>query len=278
MKTKTSYGIALARYNKAANNNVEILLIKKRYTYQFFELVMAHYKRNDMKYIKYMFDNMSYSEKMDIMSMQFSRMWYKINHSDPERFYNIVDIYKHNNFSNTPIDQKYSEADQYKLYIEKKNKFEKNFGKDGGKRLRTLIHQSNDAKVIWEMPKGGKNSDESNIDCAIREFYEETSIKSNKYRILYDVNPLVDSFVDNDIIYKTVYYIATLRDVNENFIPSINYRNFSQVTEVEEIKWVSLAEIKFFNMPPFMNNRLLTLYKSIIKIFKKKNKFSKSLI
>jgi 8-oxo-dGTP pyrophosphatase MutT (NUDIX family) len=277
MKTKTSYGIALAKYNKAANNNVEILLIKKRYTYAFFELVMAHYKKGDLKYIKYMFDNMSYSEKIDIMSMQFSRLWSRIHHSDPERFYNIVDVYKNNNFSNSTIEQRYSEAEQYKLYIEKKNKFEKSFLKDGGKKLRTLIHQSSDAKVIWEMPKGGKNGNESNIDCAIREFYEETSVKSNKYRILHDVPPLIDSFVDNDIIYKTVYYIAMLRN-NDNFAPSINYRNFSQVTEVEEIKWVSLAEIKFFNMPPFMNNRLILLYKKIIKIFKDKNKFSHSLV
>jgi 8-oxo-dGTP pyrophosphatase MutT (NUDIX family) len=278
MKTKTSYGIALARYNKNANNNVEILLIKKRYTYHFFELVMAHYKKGDTKYIKHMFDNMSYSEKMDIMSMQFSRMWHRIYFSDPERFYNIVDVYKNANFANTPIEQRHSESEQYKIYIEKKNKFEKSFLKDGGKKIRTLINQSIDSKVIWEMPKGGKNANESNIECAIREFYEETSIKSSKYMILYDVPPLVDSFVDNDIIYKTVYYMATLREGNDNFKPYINYRNFSQVTEVEEIKWVSLAEIKFFDMPSFMNNRLITLYKKIIKIFKNKNKFSKSLI
>ena len=278
MKTKTSYGIALCRYNKNANNNIEILLIKKRYTYHFFEIVMAHYKKGDNNYIKHMFDNMSYAEKIDIMSMQFSCMWQRIYQANPERFYNIVDVYKNSNFSNSPIEQRYSESENYKLYIEKKNKFERNFLKDGGKKLRTLINQSSDSKVIWEMPKGGKNANESNIECAIREFYEETSIKSNKYRILYDVPPLIDSFVDNDIIYKTVYYMAALREGNDNFKPCINYRNFSQVTEVEEIKWVSLAEIKFFDMPSFMNNRLMILYKKIIKIFKNKNKFSNSLI
>jgi len=278
MKTKTSYGIALCKYNKNANNNVEILLIKKRYTYQFFGLVMGHYKKNDTKYIKYIFDNMTYAEKMDIIGMQFNRMWYRIYHNDPEKFYSIVDIYKNANFANSPIEQRYSESEIYKLYIEKKNKFEKNFVKDCGKKLRILIHQSTDAKVIWEMPKGGKNGNESNIECSIREFYEETSIKFSKYKILHDVAPLVDAFVDNEIIYKTVYYVAILREGNDNFIPSINYRSFSQITEVEEIKWVSLAEIKFFGMPSFMNNRLLMLYNKIIKIFKNRSKFSKSLI
>lgn len=282
MKTKTSYGIALCRYNKEKNNNVEILLIKKRYSYHFLSFVMGFYKKNDNKYIKHLFDNMSFSEKIDILGMQFSQMWYRIWLNNPEKYYNITDVYKNTDFANHPIKNKYSNAEIYKLFFQKKSRFENNFLKDKGLKLRNMILQSNDAEILWEMPKGGKQSiigkpfsSESNIDCAMREFYEETSIENDKYKILYDIAPLIDSFVDNDTNYKTVYYIATLYPQYQDLTPKIDFKNFEQITEVKQIKWVSLAEVKFFNLTQVVHNRLIKLYANVIKKFKKYNKFKK---
>lgn len=277
MKTKISYGISLCKYNKEKNNNVEILLIKKRYSYHFLSFVMGHYKKNDNKYIKHLFDNMSFSEKIDILSMQFSQMWYRIWLNNPEKFYNITDVYKNTNFSTRTIEHKFSNAEIYKLFFQKKIRFENNFLKDGGAKLREILVSSNEAEILWEMPKGGKNINinETNIDCAIREFYEETSICSTQYKILYDVPPLVDSFIDNETIYKTVYYIAILRDKSINLVPKIDYRNFDQIIEIKQIRWTSLADIKFFNLTPNVNNRLIKLYTHIINEFKKYNKIAK---
>lgn len=267
MKTKISYGIALCRYNPKKNNAVEILLIKKRYTYYFFSLVMGKYKRNDVKYIKYLFDNMSYAEKIDILGMQFSNLWYRIFLCNPEKHFNISDIYQAHNIEISK--DRYSNAEIYKKFFEKKNKFEQHFTKDGGKRLRNIIQQSSDAEIIWEIPKGGKNENETNIDCAIREFYEETSISYNKYKIYYNIDPVVDTIVDSDIMYKTIYYIAGLKnDLN----PKINFKNFDQISEIEQIKWVSLDEIKFMCLNKNTHNKLINLYKNITKKFKDSQK------
>jgi 8-oxo-dGTP pyrophosphatase MutT (NUDIX family) len=265
MKTKVSYGIALSRYNENKNNNVEILLIKKRYTYAFQSFVMGNYKNNDIKYIKYLFNNMCFSEKIDIIGMQFNQMWRRIWLNNPQNHFNISDIYQMSNFDK-PIDR-FSNAEIYKVFFQKKNRFEKYFLKDGGKKLRQLIAQSQDSEIIWEIPKGRSNENETNIDSAIREFYEETSISSDKYRILYDVEPIIDSFVDNDIIYKNIFYLAVLRN-EKILIPKINYKNFSQVSEVEQIKWISLEEIKFLNLENDIKNRLVKLYQIIIFKFK----------
>lgn len=281
MKTKVSYGIALCRQNKGKNNAVEILLIKKRYSYAYQSFVMQHYSKNDTSYIRYLFDQMSFGEKIDILGMQFCQMWQRIWLNNPEKFFNLIDVYKSTNFSKRVIKSKFSDADIHKLYREKKNKFENNFLKDGGEKLRQVISQSKDAEILWEIPKGKKsekNNDETNIDCAIREFYEETSISSDKYKILYDVDPLIDSFVDNSTKYKTVYYIATLNKDSKNYMPHIDFRNFEQISEVEQIKWVSIDEIKFFNLPKSMNDRLYYLYKYIIKMYKKNNRLSKLII
>lgn len=283
MKTKISYGIALCKYNKEKNNNIEILLIKKRYSYHFLSFVMGHYKKNDSKYIKHLFDNMSFSEKIDVLGMQFSQMWYRIWLNNPEKFYNITDVYETTNFANSPIKNKFTNVEIYKLFFQKKSRFENNFLKDGGVKLRNILTQSVDAEILWEMPKGGKNTSsgieiETNIDCAMREFYEETSIESTKYKILYEIQPIIDSFIDNDIIYKTVYYIAKLNPDSKDLVPKIDYKNFDQITEVKQIKWSSLADIKFFNLTPCVHKRLIFMYKNIIKKFKKYNKFKKILI
>jgi ADP-ribose pyrophosphatase YjhB (NUDIX family) len=266
MKSKTSYGIALCRRNKE-NNNVEILLIKKRYSYQYHSFVMAHYKKSDIKNIKYLFDNMSFSEKIDILSMDFSAMWRRIWLNNPEKYFNLIELYRNNVVKN-----RFSDIEIHKMYHEKKNRFENNFTKDNGAMLRNLIQTSKNAEILWEIPKGRKDmiDCETNIDCAIREFYEETSISSDKYRILYNVDPVVDSFVDNNTIYKTIYYIA-INEKNENFVPRIDFRNFEQILEVEQIKWVSITEIKFFNMQSSIHKRLYQLF---AKIFKKHNKIS----
>lgn len=275
MKTKTSYGIALCRNNVNNLNSVEVILIKKRYSYYYLSLIMGHYKKNDEKYIKHLLSNMSFAEKIDIIGMNFSQMWYRIWLNIPEKYFNLVDVYKTANYNNDNIQNKYSNAEVYKLYIQKKNCFEKNFTQDGGKKLRSLIQQSSDSEILWEMPKGGKHGLETDIDCAIREFYEETNIKPNKYEILYDVTPVIDSFVDNETIYKSVYYIATLINKKIEFIPKINFRNFDQISEIEQIRWIGLNEIKFFNLPKTTHTRLVYMCKNVIEKFKRHNKFKK---
>jgi 8-oxo-dGTP pyrophosphatase MutT (NUDIX family) len=288
MKTKISYGIALCRNNKEKNNAVEIVLIKKRYSYHYQSFVMGHYKKNDYQYIKYLLDHMSFSEKMDIMSMQFNHMWYRIWLNNPEKYYNITDMYKYemgiSDSERMSFGDRTSNIRMHKMYFQKKNKFEQNFrSKSDIQMLRSLIYQSTSSELIWEIPKGRKNSSEvsgtspgefaseTNLDCAIREFYEETSIDTKKYKIRHNVEPVISSFVDEKIVYKTIYYIAELRDQSENLIPHINYKSFHQVSEIEQIKWVSLAEINFLNLPEPIHTRLIMLYKTIIWKYKNRN-------
>ena len=69
-KCKTSYGIALCRFNRDKNLQSEILMIKKRYTYHYFSFVFGHYKKYNNKHLQYLFNNMTFGEKIDILSMK----------------------------------------------------------------------------------------------------------------------------------------------------------------------------------------------------------------
>lgn len=261
-KYKASYGIALCRFNKEKNLQSEILMIKKRYTYHYFSFVFGYYKKYNNKQLQYLFNNMTFGEKVDILSMKFSNMWYRLWICDPEKNYDINTLFVNNKSTD---DQYYNNL---KCYFRKKSKFETIFLRDGGKRLKRLINNSNNAVTPWEIPKGGKDENELELECAKREFEEETGINSDKYTILWNVDPIIVSHKDDDIVYRYVYYLAYLNN-NVNWQPKVKFDTCHQLTEIEQVRWISLAEIKFLNLNEESKNRLIKNYKKVIYYFKK---------
>ena len=68
-------GIACCRYNPKTNRP-EILLVEKRYSYNFQTFVFGHYYNND-KNLKSLFNGMTNHEKLDILSGNYELLWYK---------------------------------------------------------------------------------------------------------------------------------------------------------------------------------------------------------
>ena len=91
----------------------------------------------------------------------------------------------------------------------------------------------------WGFPKGRRNLYETDMDCAIREFEEETGLNSKQYNILLDVNRFNESFSgSNNIRYKHIYYIAELIDTDI----ILNPFNKHQLTEIGNINWYKYEE------------------------------------
>ena len=138
---RLSYGVAMCRYNTKKNNQVEILMVKKRYTYSYVTFVFGNYKKYNNKHLSYLFNNMTFDEKITILSMKFSSIWYRLWRYDPEANYT----------GNKRTD---AETRSVTNYFKKKTKFETIFLVDGGKRLQRLINNSFNAVTPWEIPKG----------------------------------------------------------------------------------------------------------------------------
>ena len=236
-----SYGIALTKKNKI-NNNYELLFIKKRVTYAYITFIKGIYnKNNDNELIK-LFDNMTIEEKICIMSLNFSIMWHKLYLTLP---YNRVALKDLSKFENS------------------KTKFEKRFLYDEGKRLLKLIKNTKSINKLWEIPKGMVNRNESEINAAIREFNEETNIKKNKYKILFNIEPLVYIFSDDNTTYKYVYYLAIMLD--NKYIPNIELNlNRPSIMESIDIKFLNIIEISMINK----NKAFIKFVKKIFKLSK----------
>jgi 8-oxo-dGTP pyrophosphatase MutT (NUDIX family) len=202
-KEKTSYGIACCRI---VNGIPEILLIRKRFTYAYAEFMHGNYT---MSSLPGLLNKMTIDEKHDIMSMNFQQMWYRIwlgyNPKWPD-------------------------------YCILQAKFTSMFG--DGTRLKKLIRASKHADYVWEIPKGRRKKTETNINCAVREHFEETGISKKWYK----VHPIIKSysFVDDGVKYNNHYYVATM---TRRIDPVVNFGYASQIEEVSDIKWMSAAQV-----------------------------------
>lgn len=263
MKVKKSYGIALCRPNE--KNETEILLMKKRYTYHFFEFVFGRYRKNNIKHLMSLFNNMTYSEKLCILNMKFSDMWYKIWLTNPEKSFSYG--------GKTPEDDITNMGRRGKgngCYFKKKNKFEASFMRDAGKSLLRMIDMSENAETPWDIPRGRKIPHEKDLDAASREFEEETGITSEDYTILWNIPPVVSAYKSHGTIYKHYFYLATLD--NKEWKPRVSFKNFNQVLEVECLKWITPHEVKYLQLDPERNKRMNTILKVISKLYKKRMK------
>ena len=94
----------------------------------------------------------------------------------------------------------------------------------------------------WEFPKGRRNYHEKNINCACREFEEETSLTKNDYNLLINLPPIQEIFYGtNKILYKHIYYFAICKpDIDVK----MNYENINQQVEIGDIGWFDYNSAK----------------------------------
>ena len=236
-KNVTSYGVICCRINNTSNH-VETLLISKRYTYEYFEFVQGKKftigKKIPTNVIMSMLNKMTLDEKMDILSLNFDQMWYRI----------------------------WLTENKHATYFQSKTKFEQIFLADDGEWLKSLISKSTNSDRIWEIPKGRKNKNEPDINCAVREFGEETNIEKKYYKIYPNLKRSY-TFEDAGVIYTFTYFLAITRRVIR---PQVDLKNMQQLIEINDIRWVDLNTIKILDTTGRLAPFLAPIFKMIKKI------------
>ena len=96
---------------------------------------------------------------------------------------------------------------------------------------------------------------ETNLQCATREFNEETSLTLDDYNIVSCLDPIHDLFIGtNNKEYKHIFYTSILmQSINtQNVINnSINYKN----NEIEETRWCKWSELNDI-IRPYNSNKI----------------------
>jgi 8-oxo-dGTP pyrophosphatase MutT (NUDIX family) len=257
VKVKKSYGIICCRQDPSLG--FQAILIKKPVTYHFCEFVAGHYRKNDEVHLKKLFNNMSYHEKADILSLKFNNMWYRIYKTNPDQTF----LQSNGSFMS-------------KQYYRKKTKFEVSFLHDGGAKLRSLLADSINAETLWEIPKGRKRehgstgkSIEDDLDAAIREFSEETAIPPSGYKILWHIKPYIETYSDFGTTYQNIFYYA---EAAPNLNPTIKFSNLGQISEVSAIMWCSINDLAHMSLESNTYRRLLNMFKKVSTKYKNSKK------
>lgn len=209
------------------HNNLKFLMIKRRISYSVIEFIRGKYKLGDIDYILNTVRLMSNDEKKNLIEYDFDHNWNEL--------WNISKENKAINYSSEYEDSK-------NRFNKIKEGYELNIYNNKSKiKLEDLMKVSGNKydEPEWGFPKGKKDSNEDELDCAEREFKEETDFNDNEYTLL-KMNPINELFMgSNKIKYKNKYFIA---QSFSNKIPKINRNNNKQIMEIGDIGWFDRNE------------------------------------
>jgi 8-oxo-dGTP pyrophosphatase MutT (NUDIX family) len=104
----------------------------------------------------------------------------------------------------------------------------------------------------WGFPKGRKHSNENEIECALREFEEETNISSKDIFIDKNINFEEVYIGSNNLLYKTIYYLAYIPYIPKKiykYYPN-NIRKKCISAEINDCEWMEYqTAIEHLNEP-----------------------------
>jgi 8-oxo-dGTP pyrophosphatase MutT (NUDIX family) len=100
-----------------------------------------------------------------------------------------------------------------------------------------LLVESEWDEPEWGFPKGRRNFKERDLECAIREFEEETGYPRHTLDLIKNLNPFEEIFTGSNLkSYKHRYFLAHMR-----YEDTVNETNF-QKSEIGQMKWFSYEE------------------------------------
>jgi 8-oxo-dGTP pyrophosphatase MutT (NUDIX family) len=197
-------------------DKIKFLLIRRRHTLGYMEFIRGHYKVDNIDGIIYLFRQMVTEEIEKLGQYEFDELW--------------IELWGYN--SNKDNEYKHSKEKFIRL-------------KEGGEDYLNLEFYIQRVKPQWTspewgFPKGRRIFHESNIDCAVREFEEETGLADDEYSIFNTMKPLEESLIGtNGIQYKHVYYICKVKPKQELHIDVLNR---IQSEEIGDIGWFTFYE------------------------------------
>ena len=235
----TSCGVILFKINKKFKPIIDLnnkcinlsekyffLLIKRKDTLGYVEFLRGKYDENNKEYLIKIFNTMTKTEIIRIKNLEFKLLW------------NELWCFKNNNLYQQEYDNSLIKFNNLK------NK--KYFNLDNIIEMAATPYIDKE----WGFPKGRRNIKETDYNCAVREFEEETGFQKKEYNILKNIKPVEEIFYgSNNIKYKHIYYIG---QELENKKLEIDPNNKYQATEIGGISWFnfndSLNQIRPYNI------------------------------
>jgi len=202
---------------KLFDKEIKYLLIRRKDTLGYIDFLRGKYPLYDINYIRNLIDIMTVDEKKRLLNKPFDVLW--------------KDLWGHNSLN------KYKDEEQ-----NARKKFDILLGEglrynDSKYKLEEIIKFSNTnwKEPEWEFPKGRREYLEKDIQCAIREWCEETGFINTDINIATNLLPFEELFFGSNYkSYRNKYYLAEFKG-NSN-------RHNIQLSEISKLSWFTYQE------------------------------------
>jgi 8-oxo-dGTP pyrophosphatase MutT (NUDIX family) len=218
----TSFGIICYRINPETKE-LEYLMIQRKDSLCFMEFIRGKYELKNSSYIRQLLSGMTQQERQILLCTQFEELW---NH-----VWYQPNIPRHT----TEFNQAKTKFITLKKGFYQENKYI---------NMQYLIQSSTSTSVEpeWGFPKGRRRIREEDINCALREFSEETGLQSSDVKLDKSFNPYEEIFYGtNFILYRHVYYVGCIETYGPKSI-LVDTTNVNQAREVRSIEWFTYNE------------------------------------
>ena len=211
-------------------DKIKFLVIQRKHSFSYVEFIRGKYDENNIEEVINLLNLMNKEEIDKILVNDLNFLWVEL-------------------WDKTSKHKTYQK--EFEISQEKFNNLKKIYN------LNDLINYDKLYETPeWGFPKGRRDKNEKNIDCAIREFEEETGIESNKYTILNRLNTVEESVVGtHKSIYKLIYYLALTSEENE-----LTLNNEYQKYEIGDMKWLTFENI-IPKIRPYFKEKIMIIYK-----------------
>jgi ADP-ribose pyrophosphatase YjhB (NUDIX family) len=237
--------IEISSESKDINNQFEYLMIQRVDSFGYVEFMRGKYSLHNYSLLKNIIDEMTIQEKQNILTKPFDDLWISL----------------WGEYSG--LQYKGEQQTSKNKYLQLKSGIKR----DGMTySLDSLISSSTTQweTAEWGFPKGRRNNQEKDLDCAIREFTEETGYSKESLQQVYNIFPYEEIFFGSNMkCYKNKYFLHYMN--NSNMKLSSGY----QKSEVNNMKWLSYNEcmniirpynVEKKNMLTSINNTLHKFY------------------
>ena len=211
----TSYGVIVFR---KIENVTQYLMIRRKDSFGYIDFIRGKYIQHNVEQLQSIFNEMSVLERQNIQANPYETLWRNMWGDT-----NIGTQYKTEEMSSQ------KKFDTLKAGIQIEGELV---------TLDTLINgcTTNWVETEWEFPKGRRNFQEKDLDCALREFEEETGYSRCQINVVENLMPFEEIFIgSNHKSYKHKYFLAQMEE-QEDLLPDF------QLTEVSKLEWKTLEE------------------------------------
>jgi ADP-ribose pyrophosphatase YjhB (NUDIX family) len=216
----TSFGV-IAYRRHPLHGSLEYLMIRRKDTLGYVDFIRGKYSVYNREYIQNMLSQMTNAEKTRVLTLDFWTLW--------KELWGIVDL-REDKYSNEGVHSR-NKFDSLRAGVQCKG---------CTYTLATLVEDVSTqwAEAEWGFPKGRRNTQERDLDCAVREFCEETGFAPHQLTLLKNVAPFEETFTGSNLkSYRHKYYVACM-DYGDTVTPS----GAIQASEISALAFGTLAE------------------------------------